>query len=83
MDNIKHLLQRNLERTLPEQIQYAYLTLLGHLEQFSAEVLEESDNRDHAPEVREQLDWVHQNLTRMISKNVRLRHKVLNNTQAQ
>jgi hypothetical protein len=83
MDNIRNLLARNLERTLPEQIQYAYLTLLGKLEEFSADVLGASESTDLSDEAREQLEWVHQNLTRMISKNVRLRHKVLHNPQAQ
>lgn len=82
MDNIRNLLARNLERTLPEQVQYAYLTLLGKLEEFSADVLGASEGTDLSGEAREQLEWVHQNLTRMISKNVRLRHKVLHNPQA-
>lgn len=77
-DNIHHLLARNVERTLPEQVQYAYLTLLGHLEQFSVDVLDETDRND-SEAAREQLEWVHQNLTRLLSKNIRLKHKLLAN----
>jgi len=81
MDNIKHLLARNVERTLPQQVEYAYLTLLGHLEQFTADVLDEMDATNDE-ELREKLDWVHTNLTRFLSKNVRLKHKVISNATA-
>lgn len=78
MDNIKHLLARNVERSLPQQVEYAYLTLLGHLEQFTAEVFEDMDSTSN-PDVHEKLDWVHTNLTRFLSKNVRLKHKIISN----
>jgi hypothetical protein len=81
MDNIKHLLARNVERSLPQQVEYAYLTLLGHLEQFTADVFDEMDESGDA-DVREKLDWVHTNLTRFLSKNVRLKHKIISNATA-
>jgi hypothetical protein len=76
MDNIRHLLARNVERTLPEQVQFAYLTLLGRIEQFSADLLDEIEKSD-SESARESLEWVHTNLNRLLSKNVRLRHKLL------
>jgi len=75
-DNIHHLLARNIERTLPEQVQFAYLTLLGRLEQLSADIQDEIEKSD-SEAAREALEWAQTNLTKFLYKNVRLRHKLL------
>jgi hypothetical protein len=80
MDNLRNLLARNLERTLPEQVQYAYLTLLGRLEQFTVDLVEEIEDPDNSADSRAKLEWVHQHLTQLLSKNIRLKHKVLHNS---
>lgn len=76
MDNIKHLLEKNRERTLPEQIEFAYLTLLSHLEQFTADVIDEMDSA-RSQETKDKLEWVLQTHTRFLSKNIRLKRKVI------
>lgn len=70
------------DRTLPEQVEFAYLTLLGHLENLAAFVQELSE----APadiDIQD-LEQVQDRVNRMLSKNFRLRHKIQvlrNNTE--
>jgi len=62
------------DRTLPEQIEYAYLTLLGHLENLAACVQELSES---AADVDiSDLEQIQDRVNRMLSKNFRLRHKI-------
>lgn len=61
-------------RTVPEQVEFAYLTLLGHLEHLSARFQELKEGAgDIDPE---DIDSLHEQVNRMLSKNFRLRHKV-------
>jgi len=71
-ERLKPLLERGIQRTLPEQVQYSYLTLLMHLESLLAEV-NEMHNEDPQDE-----DMAHilSRLTNMVSNNVRLKQKL-------
>jgi hypothetical protein len=61
-------------RTVPQQVEFAYLTLLGHLEHLSARFQEMKEGAgDIDPE---DIDSLHEQVNRMLSKNFRLRHKI-------
>jgi len=62
------------DRTLPEQIEFAYLTLLGHLENLAACVQELSEAPDDLD--ISDLEELQDRINRMLSKNFRLRHKI-------
>jgi hypothetical protein len=62
------------DRTLPEQVEFAYLTLLGHLENLAAFVQELSESP--ADIDIQDLEQVQDRVNRMLSKNFRLRHKI-------
>ena len=62
------------DRTLPEQVEFAYLTLLGHLENLAAFVQELSESP--ADLDIQDLEQVQDRINRMLSKNFRLRHKI-------
>jgi len=62
------------DRTLPEQIEFAYLTLLGHLENLAACVQEMSESP--ADLDIQDLEELQDRINRMLSKNFRLRHKI-------
>lgn len=64
----------NQERTMPEQVEFAYLTLLGHLENLAACVQELSESPDNLD--ISDLEQVQDRVNRMLSKNFRLRHKI-------
>jgi hypothetical protein len=71
-ERLKPLLERGIQRTLPEQVQFSYLQVLMHLESLLAEV-NEMHNEDPQDE-----DMAHilSRLTNMVSKNVRLKQKL-------
>ena len=62
------------ERTIPEQVEFAYLTLLGHLEHLAARMQEMKDGNDDIDE--DSIESLHDHVNRMLSKNFRLRHKI-------
>jgi hypothetical protein len=62
------------DRTLPEQIEFAYLTLLAHLENLAACVQELSESPDNLD--ISDLEQLQDRINRMLSKNFRLRHKI-------
>ena len=62
------------ERTLPEQVEFAYLTLLGHLEHLASRMQEMKDGPDEIDD--DCIEALHDHVNRMLSKNFRLRHKI-------
>ena len=59
-------------RTLSEQVEFAYLTLLRHVEGLLGEVTEAiADGADS-----EEIKYVHTTLLKMTAKNARLKHKL-------
>jgi hypothetical protein len=62
------------ERTLPEQVEFAYLTLLGHLEHLASRMQEMKDGPDEIDD--DCLEALHEHVNRMLSKNFRLRFKI-------
>jgi hypothetical protein len=71
-EKLKPLLERGIQRTLPEQVQFSYLTLLLHLDSLMAEV---NALHNDCPE-DEDIARVLNRITNMVSKNVKLRHKL-------
>jgi hypothetical protein len=69
MSNLPHQ-----DRTIPEQVEFAYLTLLGHLEHLASRMQE---IKDGAADIDiECIESLHDHVNRMLSKNFRLRHKL-------
>lgn len=71
-DKIKSLLARGLERTLEEQVQHAYTTLLTHVESLFAKVNEMAEDdpaNDDLQDIRERLSF-------MVAKNIRMKTKL-------
>jgi len=64
--------ENNPERSLPEQIEFAYLTLLRHVEGLLGEVTEMIAEKHDENNIK----YVHGSLLRMTSKNARLKHKL-------
>lgn len=62
----------NPQRSLPEQIEFAYLTLLIHLEGLLSDVTEMVGEND----VNEDIRHIHVSLSKMVSKNAKLKHKL-------
>jgi len=62
------------DRTLPEQIEFAYLTLLGHLENLAARMQEMRDDSEGIDE--ECVEVLHDLVNRMLCKNYKLRFKL-------
>ena len=62
----------NPQRSLPEQIEFAYLTLLIHLEGLLSDVTEMVGEED----VNEDIRHIHVSLSKMVSKNAKLKHKL-------
>lgn len=71
-DKLKPLFERGISRTIPEQVQHHYLTVLLHIESLLAEV---NDMVHDSPEDGD-LQRIHQRLVDIHSKNVKLRHKI-------
>jgi len=69
------------DRTIPEQVEFAYITLLGHLEHLSARMQEMKDKEDDIDD--DCLDTLHDHVNRMLAKNFRLRHKIQQHQQQQ
>lgn len=74
-EKIKNLLARGLERTLPEQVQHAYTTLLTHVESLFAQVCEMCDDDQE----NEDLLFIKDRLSFLMAKNVKLKHKLYHN----
>lgn len=62
------------ERTIPEQVEFAYLTLLGHLEHLASRMQEMKDGNDDIDE--DDLDLLHEHVNRMLCKNYKMRYKL-------
>lgn len=75
---LKNLLERNLPRTLDEQVQHAYLNLLAKVESVIAKAVSEVDRLRHENnnEVADSLQDVVDDLTFAWSKNVALKTKL-------
>ena len=75
---LKSLLERNLPRTLDEQVQHAYLNLLAKVESVIAKAVSEVDRLRHEgnDEVADSLQDVVDDLTFAWSKNVALKTKL-------
>ena len=76
MSNLPHQ-----ERTIPEQVEFAYLTLLSHLEHLASRMQEMKESP--AGIDYECIEVLHEHVNRMLSKNFRLRHKVHSINQQQ
>ena len=74
-------LDPNRQRTLTEQVEFAYLLLLSRLESLHADVLEAADAAT-APEAQDKLDFVSQSIAGMLAKNIRLKHKLAFNARS-
>jgi hypothetical protein len=72
-EKLKPLLERGIQRTLPEQVQYAYLQALMHLESLLALV---NDLHNDKPE-DEDISLVLERLTNILAKNIRLKQKLM------
>jgi hypothetical protein len=75
---LKSLLERNLPRTLDEQVRHAYLNLLQKVESVIAKAVTEADGMRHGgnDEGAEALQAVVDDLTFAWSKNVALKTKL-------
>lgn len=75
---LKSLLERNLPRTLDEQVQYAYINLLTKVESVIAKAVVEADKLRHESndEAANALQDVVDDLTFAWSKNVALKTKL-------
>ena len=69
MSNLPHQ-----DRTIPEQVEFAYLTLLGHLEHLASRMQE---IKDGAADIDlECIESLHDQVNRMLCKNYKLRFKL-------
>jgi len=59
-------------RDIHQQVEYAYTTLLMHLEMLLGEVTELISDED----VSEDVKYIHGSLLKMVSKNAKLKHKL-------
>lgn len=76
--HLRNLLERNLPRTLDEQVQHAYMQLLGKLETAIAKAVTEVDRlrQEGRDDAAEPLQELVDDLTFAWSKNVALKTKV-------
>jgi hypothetical protein len=76
--HLRNLLERNLPRTLDEQVQHAYMQLLGKLETAIAKAVTEVDRlrQEGQDDAAEPLQELVDDLTFAWSKNVALKTKV-------
>lgn len=68
------------ERTLPEQVEFAYLTLLGHLEHLASRMQEMKDGPDEIDD--DCIEALHEHVNRMLCKNYKLRFKLQQSNSA-
>ncbi len=59
-------------RDIHQQVEYAYTTLLMHLDMLLGEVTELISDE----EVSEDVKYIHGSLLKMVSKNAKLKHKL-------
>jgi hypothetical protein len=76
--HLKNLLERNLPRSIDEQVQHAYMQLLGKIESIIAKAVSEVDklHQEGREDIAEPLQDIVADLTFAWSKNVALKTKL-------
>ena len=67
---------KDIPRSEPEQVAFAYETLLERLDLVMSDLLETADGYDEESETNTELRVVHARLSEIMSKNSKLRHRL-------